>query len=545
MKKILLKHKIYLCSFILCTFFAGMVSVSFAYIVQQFISAIQTKSVFYFKCSIILFLCFVVLNFSINKVQAILQANIQKKLHLEIKNRLMNYCLQMDFETQLNTSLGEKINYFEYYISVYEEYFLESSLTIISSAFLLFSSMFYLIKINFIISLSIFVLGILSLFLPVFFGNIINDLIIKNAEYSSIYLTKIKEIITGVGVIKSFNVNRLFLGEFQHCLVDLENSSKRLKVKNAELNQLSASFQYIVIVVCLLLSGWNVLKGNLTLGELIALTQISNMVINPIQQLGNSIIDIIGSKEVRNRIESMINSQQSVQELDNFDEKVERIVLSNVEFALNNGKKILNDINVEFEKDKKYAIIGVNGSGKSSLANVIAGINKNYMGNLIINGKNVKSYSVKDIIMVAQKATLFNKTIRDNILLGRNISDDILKKLLNSMSVSVEFLDRKPVSDEGNDVSGGEAKKINIARALLSDSSVLILDEFDASLDVNSKNVIEELLLQQKKMMIFITHNIEQHFLEKMDSIIVMRDGKIIKCGRYQEIVSYIEGECK
>ena len=536
MQKILLRQKYRISLFVLLSLIVGLIDISFALIIQLFINSIENSKLLIFQISVLLFILFVMLNYFMTYWQIKFQSEIQKRIHIDIKRRLINFCMFADFEYFQETSIGEKINYFEYYMDVYEQYYLNNILELIANIFVLIIGIRYLLSVSVVITIVIFVLGIISLIIPIILGKIINTMVDENAELNSKFLSTIKEIMTGMEVIRGYRAEERFITEFNGNLESLEKNTQILSVTNGKLNQISALIQYVMIILCLIITGSGVIVGNLNLGQLVAVTQVSNMLIMPMQQIGMAILDIGGSKSIREKLNNLVNYGDDHNCcLEKCEEKIESIEFRNLSLESKNGHKILDNIDFVFKSRKKYAVVGDNGSGKSTLFQVILGIRKNYSGNVFVNGKDLKGKIITNISFLPQESVIFRKNITENILLGRNELNDRLDGILEKVNISKSFFKQMLTKGEYS-MWGGEKRKINIARTFIGNSSVILMDEFENTLDKETKGMVQDYILeQQDKMVICITHSLDKDFLNGMDEIIYLKDGKVIDEDEYMQ----------
>ena len=536
MQKILLRQKYRISLFVLLSLIVGLIDISFALIIQLFINSIENSKLLIFQISVLLFILFVMLNYFMTYWQIKFQSEIQKRIHIDIKRRLINFCMFADFEYFQETSIGEKINYFEYYMDVYEQYYLNNILELIANIFVLIIGISYLLSVSVVITIVIFVLGIILLRIPIILGKIINTMVDENAELNSKFLSTIKEIMTGMEVIRGYRAEERFITEFNGNLESLEKNTQILSVTNGKLNQISALIQYVMIILCLIITGSGVIVGNLNLGQLVAVTQVSNMLIMPMQQIGMAILDIGGSKSIREKLNNLVNYGDDHNCcLEKCEEKIESIEFRNLSLESKNGHKILDNIDFVFKSRKKYAVVGDNGSGKSTLFQVILGIRKNYSGNVFVNGKDLKGKIITNISFLPQESVIFRKNITENILLGRNELNDRLDGILEKVNISKSFFKQMLTKGEYS-MSGREKRKINIARTFIGNSSVILMDEFENTLDKETKGMVQDYILeQQDKMVICITHSLDKDFLNGMDEIIYLKDGKVIDEDEYMQ----------
>ncbi|HIF19545.1 MAG TPA: lipid A export permease/ATP-binding protein MsbA [Gammaproteobacteria bacterium] len=214
-------------------------------------------------------------------------------------------------------------------------------------------------------------------------------------------------------------------------------------------------------------------------------------------------------------------------------------------FSYNQAEHTLDGINISINPGETIAIIGKSGSGKTTLVNLIPRFYEIESGQLLIDSENIQNYSLRslrsNISLVTQEVTLFNDTIFNNIAYGK-YSDDEVKKVVTSAHMD-EFIDDLPkgldtlVGDQGILLSGGQRQRIAIARALLKDAPILILDEATSSLDSESEKYIQKGLdqLMKNRTTLVIAHRLST--IENADRIIVLSKGRIVEQGNHNELI--------
>jgi ATP-binding cassette subfamily C protein CydC len=227
------------------------------------------------------------------------------------------------------------------------------------------------------------------------------------------------------------------------------------------------------------------------------------------------------------------------------------IALKNVDFSYNKNEMILKNISIELKSNKKIAIIGGSGAGKSSIINLLLKFWEINSGKLTIdnnNYKNISSEEVRNIFStIPQKVFLFSNTIKENLLIAKpNATDNELWSALQKAELK-EFVESLPnklnawIGNQGKELSGGEKKRIAIARAVLQDSPIFICDEITADIDsINELKIVNTIhSITAEKALIFITHRLVG--MENFDSIYLLENGKIISVGSHNELISKSE----
>tara|TARA_B100001057_G_scaffold255838_1_gene256084 strand:- start:331 stop:1101 length:771 start_codon:yes stop_codon:yes gene_type:complete len=226
------------------------------------------------------------------------------------------------------------------------------------------------------------------------------------------------------------------------------------------------------------------------------------------------------------------------------------IILKNVSFAYNE-KKILDDISIEIPRGKKVALVGLSGSGKSTIANLIVRFFDNYSGHILIEKKDIKKIELVDlrnnISLVTQETILFNDSIANNIKYGKlDASEKEIKNVaeISGITEFTESLENKldtVVGENGIKLSGGQRQRIAIARAILKNGSILIMDEATSSLDNITEKEIHKTIknLMKDKTTLIIAHRLST--IEDSDVIYVLDNGKIENFGTHRELLTESE----
>lgn len=223
------------------------------------------------------------------------------------------------------------------------------------------------------------------------------------------------------------------------------------------------------------------------------------------------------------------------------------IEFKNVSFAYNKDAKVLKDVSFTAKQGEVTALVGISGSGKTSVLRLISRLYDYDTGSILIDGKDIKNISTeslfKNISIVFQDVTLFNTSIMENIRLGRESATDEEVKEAARLANCMDFIEKLPdgfntlIGENGAELSGGERQRISIARAFLKDAPVLILDEISASLDVDNEKKIQDSLnkLIKDKTVIIISHRLKS--IENVNKIVVIDEGLVETSGNHDELI--------
>jgi subfamily B ATP-binding cassette protein MsbA len=430
-------------------------------------------------------------------------------------------------------------------ISVMESLFREPIVVIISLVYLLVLSP----------QLTMFLL----VFLPIagfILGRIGRTLKKQNAmvlqQFGAIFST-IEETLGGIRIIKAFNAEKKIERKFNaenDGLLHLKNKANRRRDLASPVSETMG----VTAVLCILYYGGRlVLENNsafaLNAGDFIAYIAIFSQLIQPLKALSNASYNIQKGSASIERIETLINEKVEIEELpgakvlENFTDSIE---LRNVSFGYQD-QPILNNINLRIKKGQTIALVGSSGAGKSTLADLIPRFIDASSGEVLIDGVNIKEYTLYSIRnqmgIVTQEAILFNDTIANNIALGVDAAGDSAIEMAATIANAHSFIQKKEegylsnVGDRGMKLSGGERQRLTIARAVLKNPPILILDEATSSLDTESERLVQDAInnLMSNRTSIVIAHRLST--IRHADEIIVLQKGSIVERGTHDELI--------
>ncbi len=376
-----------------------------------------------------------------------------------------------------------------------------------------------------------------------------NAAAIKSGEGLSI----LDETLSGLRVIKAFNAEHILNNKFIATNNALFHVKNKMNYRRDLASPMSEFLGVLVLCGILWFGGRLVLSNDgfaLEPASFIGYIGLFTQIINPSKTLSSAFYNMQRGSAAITRIEDILYAPLVVTEaahpivLRNFEHKIE---FRNVGFSYEDAV-ILKNINLTIEKGKTVALVGSSGAGKSTLADLVPRFHDVSSGELLIDGINIKEYSltsVRNLIsIVTQEPILFNDTIANNIALGKELATEAEIKDAATIANAHQFIAGKEdgyqanIGDRGAKLSGGERQRLTIARAVIKNPPILILDEATSSLDTESERLVQDAIsnMMQNRTSIVIAHRLST--IRHADEIIVLQKGEIVERGNHDQLMN-------
>jgi len=367
-----------------------------------------------------------------------------------------------------------------------------------------------------------------------------------NAEVTG----RLTETLNGVRVIKGFNAEAQENISFEKGVDRLFQNVKKSLTATAIMTSSSAFLLGLASVGIMGMGGAMIIEGTLTIGDFLAFTLLLGFMIAPIIQMSNIGSQLTEAFAGLDRTEEIMNIQsESDDEMRTIelDKIVGDIEFNDVSFSYEKGKEVVHNISFKANKGSVTALVGSSGSGKSTLASLVSSFINPDSGVILIDGNDISKVSLNSfrsqLGVVLQDDFLFEGTIRDNILFPRpNASEEQVLEAVKAAYVN-EFTDRFDdgldtlIGERGVKLSGGQRQRIAIARAVLANPRILILDEATSNLDTESESLIQKSLadLMKGRTTFVIAHRLST--IRQANQILVIEHGKIAEQGNHNELI--------
>lgn len=356
----------------------------------------------------------------------------------------------------------------------------------------------------------------------------------------------VEESITNNDVIKSFNKESYFNSKFNKESKELMNYGYKSSFYSSlavPFNKAIGNLNYL-IVVCF--GAFDVINGKLRLGAIQSFIQYMKDFNKPMNIIAQVISNLQMAAATVDRVYEILDlpeENNGYLETELFNSTIE---FRNVNFYYEKGKPVLNNFNLVVHKGEKIALVGKTGAGKTTIVNLLMGFYDNYEGEILIDGVSLKDLdknSYRNLIsMVLQDTWLFEGTIRENIIYDKKISDQKLNSVLSKSKI-LHMIESLPggldyeINEETNNMSSGEKQLLTIARALVADPQILILDEATSNVDTRLEYLINHSMnnLMKNRTSIVIAHRLST--IVESDKIVVIKNGSILESGKHSELL--------
>lgn len=359
--------------------------------------------------------------------------------------------------------------------------------------------------------------------------------------------------LKGSRVIRAFNKENTIINQYKNKTEKYFNETKKANLVAALINPLTFLVVNVGIMLVIYFGGNLTINNELTNGDLVALISYLNQILMALIVVSNLVIIFTKAFSSQKRIDQLLQSETSIVNYSKYKDISlnygdEFINFENVSFKYeDDGNEVISNINFKVNKGEKIGIIGGTGSGKTTLIKLIERFYDVTSGELLYKGHDIKDYDLdklhQEISLVNQRSVLFNGTIKSNILIGKKDATDeeIINALKNSEAYKFvkeysDFIDHE-VYENGKNFSGGQKQRLSLARALIKDSELLILDDSTSALDyLTDKNVRENINKMKDLTVIFISQRTSS--IQHCDKIIVVDNGKIDAIGTHEELLN-------
>lgn len=361
----------------------------------------------------------------------------------------------------------------------------------------------------------------------------------------------IEEIYGGHNIMKAFNAEEEAVSQFKKINEELYDSAWKAQFLSGMMMPIMNFIGNLGYVAVSILGGWYASRGVIEVGDILSFIQYMRSFTHPISQVAQISNVIQSTVAAAERVFNFLEEKEEVKETNTpvkLEEVEGRVTFENVQFGYNEDKIIIKNFSADIKPGQKVAIVGPTGAGKTTIVKLIMRFYELNGGRILIDGHDIKEFTREDLRdnfgMVLQDTWLFSGTIMENIRYGRlDASDKEVIEATKSAHVH-RFIKTLPdgynmmINEEANNISQGQKQLLTIARAILSDPKILILDEATSSVDTRTEILIQKAMenLMHGRTSFIIAHRLST--IKDADLILVMKDGDIVEQGTHKELLN-------
>lgn len=546
MKQLTKYHKKSFYTFMIFNILVPLTNIAFAYSIKIIIDSGMSQNREALTQAILIGAIVIFIYASLNFISLRLRNKLVRQIMSRYKNKVFKSILDRDYREFSKEKSGKFISILTENMKKIEQDYLHQYFNISKNISLMIFSLVAMFIGNWFLTLLVIIASIIPMMISGFIGQKSASLQNSSMIADQKYLAKVKDILAGFLVIKSFNVKEA-IGQ------DYKNESEKLdeiyfiKGKFDVLSNVISQLSGMIVFLVAFGGGmYLVFGGHTTIGSVTAIVQLVNFVVMPLNEIGMGMSKFregqatLNSFEVKDVIELQTGKTKEY-----FDDVIS---FSNVDFSYPNAEeKIFNNLSLQIKKGEKIAIVGMSGSGKSTLLNLLLRFYDVTSGYISIDNKDLQAISAESLYnlmtIVQQDVYIFDDTLKANITLSQSFTEDDIKKAVQQSGLESYILENELglqtlCGENGSNLSGEERQRLSIARALIRKTPILLLDEATSSLDNKVTTEIENSILEiQDLTVLVVTHKLNKSMLKKYNRILFMKNGVIVEDGSFDNLM--------
>ncbi|MFY8330227.1 ABC transporter ATP-binding protein [Vagococcus carniphilus] len=522
-------------------------------ITQQMIDiSIPAKSFYQIGMNVLSILAFALCLSFLTYYSNIVMSRVSQHMIANLRDELYEHVLKQDFAYFENSKTGDLMTRLTGDVKALQDLISAQSLKLISNLFTFVFIYIFMLMQDVKLTLLITITFPLLYFLNTFFSKHIKQAFKKVRASTSEINNHLQTSLTSILLIKTFVNEEKEAEDFHQLNIKTRDNFLEAMKYQTVFSPTIELVNYMGMAIVLLYSGYGIIHGKQTVGELVAYLSYLKMLQNPIRSFTQMVSRFQQAVVSYQRILDIYEAEPLVVDCENpivLSDLKENISFDKVSFHYPTYEKnILNELDFTLEKGKMLALVGVSGSGKTTITKLITRLYDVSSGEIRIDNENIQHFSLgslrQNIGMVTQEIELVDGTILDNILYGsKEKTEEDIRQALKAAKLA-DFIDSLPkglhteIGERGIKLSGGQKQRVAIARIFLKNAPILILDEATAALDNESEKYIQESLNQllNDRTSLVIAHRLST--IQKADDIIVLEDGKILERGTHKELLA-------
>ena len=546
MKQLIKNHQKAFYAFMIFNILVPLTNIAFAYSIKGIIDSGMSQNKEALTQAVLVGATVIFIYAGLNFISLRLKNKLVRQIMSRYKNKVFQSILDRDYRDFSKEKSGKFISVLTENMKKIEQDYLHQYFNISKNLSLMIFSLLAMFIGNWYLTLLVIIASIIPMMISGFIGQKSAYLQKSAMIADQKYLAKVKDILAGFLVIKSFNVKEAIRQDYRNESEKLDEIYFMKGKFDVLANVISQLSGMIVFLVAFGGGMYLVFNGYTTIGSVTAIVQLVNFVVMPLNEVGMGMSKFregqatLDAFEVKDVIELQTGETKEY-----FDDVIS---FSNIDFSYpNTEEKIFNHLSLKIQKGEKIAIVGMSGSGKSTLLNLLLRFYDVTSGHISIDNQDIQAISAESLYnlmtIVQQDVYIFDDTLRANITLNQSFTDEEIKKAVQQSGLESYVLENELglqalCGENGSNLSGGQKQRVSIARALIRKTPILLLDEATSSLDNQVTTEIESSILDIKNLTaLVVTHKLNENILKKYDRILFMKDGVIVEDGSFSDLM--------
>jgi len=523
-----------------------LTNVAFAYSIKGIIDSGMSQNKEALTQAVLVGATVIFIYAALNFISLRLRNKLVRQIMSRYKNMVFQSILDRDYRDFSKEKSGKFISVLTENMKKIEQDYLYQYFNISKNLSLMIFSLLAMFIGNWFLTLLVIIASIIPMMISGFIGQKSASLQNRAMVADQKYLAKVKDILAGFLVIKSFNVKDAICEDYSHESEKFDEINFIKGKFDVLANVISQLSGMIVFLVAFGGGMYLVFNSSTTIGSVTAIVQLVNFVVMPLNEVGMGISKFREGQATLDAFEVKdVTELQTGETKEYFDDVIS---FSNIDFSYpNTEEKIFNHLSLKIQKGEKIAIVGMSGSGKSTLLNLLLRFYDVTSGHISIDNIDLQAISAGSLYnlmtIVQQDIYIFDDTLRSNITLNQFFTDEEIKQAVQQSGLESYVLENESglqalCGENGSNLSGGQKQRLSIARALIRKTPILLLDEATSSLDNQVTTEIENSILDiQDLTALVVTHKLNENILKKYDRILFMKGGVIVEDGSFGDLM--------
>ena len=547
MKQLIKNYQKAFYAFMIFNILVPLSNIAFAYSIKDIIDSGMSQNREALTQSVLVGAVIIFIYAILNFISLRLRNKLVRRIMSSYKNKVFKSILDKDYREFSKEKSGKFISILTENMKKIEQDYLHQYFNISKNLSLMIFSLVAMFVGNWFLTLLIIVASIIPMTISGFIGQKSASLQNSSMIADQKYLAKVKDILAGFLIIKSFNVKDVIRQDYNHESEKLDEVYYLKGKFDVLANVISQLSGMIVFLIAFGGGMYLVFNGQTTIGSVTAIVQLVNFVVMPLNEVGIGMSKFregqatLDAFEVKDVIELQTGKMKEY-----FDDVIS---FSNIDFSYpNTEEKIFNHLSLKIQKGEKIAIVGMSGSGKSTLLNLLLRFYDVTSGHISIDNQDIQAISAESLYnlmtVVQQDVYIFDDTLSANITLNKTFNEEDIRQAIQQSGLESYVLENESglqalCGENGSNLSGGQKQRLSIARALIRKTPILLLDEATSSLDNQVTTEIENSILEiQDLTALVVTHKLNETILKKYNRILFMKNGVIVEDGSFGDLMN-------